>query len=74
MLRSWSQLPMSALTLAFEKLPLSDRAGTEDCVARVCSSWAEAAAAATVTIDLEQCPNTSSLQQWLHSRGCHVRQ
>jgi len=56
--RSWSELPLSALTLIFQELPLRNRAGTEDCVARVCSSWAEAAAAATVTIKLEECSNS----------------
>jgi len=64
---------MSALTLIFEELCLRNRAGTEDCVARVCSSWAEAAAAATVAIELEKCSNIDSLQQWLHSRGSGVR-
>jgi len=72
--RSWSELPLSALTLIFEELYLSETAGTEDCVARICSSWAEAAAAAaaTVTIDLEDCSNIDSLQRWLHSRGSGV--
>jgi len=36
-------------------------------MARVCSSWAEAAAAATTTIKLDSCSNTESLQQWLRS-------
>jgi len=69
--RSWSELPLSALTLIFEELYLNERAGTEDCVARVCSSWAEAAAAATWSIVLDS-TDTDSLQLWLHSRGDSV--
>jgi len=72
MSRSWSQLPMSALTLTFEKLPLRQRAGSVDCVARVCSSWAEAAAAATGSIRLCSGTYTDSLQRWLQSRGASV--
>jgi len=64
---------MSALTLTFEKLPRSQRAGSVDCVARVCSSWVEAAAAATRSIQLRS-TNTDNLQQWLHSRGASVLQ
>jgi len=70
--RPWSELPMPALIIAFEKLDLRDRSGAIDCVARVCSTWAEAAAAATRSIKLKRCSNTDSLQQWLRSRGAHV--
>jgi len=70
--RPWSELPIPALMLAFEKLRLKDRAGTVDCVARVCSSWADAAAAATTSIKLQRCSDTDSLHQWLCSRGAHV--
>jgi len=73
MSRSWSELPMSALRLTFLKLPLECRAGTVDCVARVCSSWAEAAAAATSFIFLNRCTNIDSLEQWLRSRGANVQ-
>jgi len=69
--RSWSELPLSALTLTFEKLSLSQRAGSIACVARVCSSWANAAAAATRSIKSE-IADTDSLQQWLHNRGASV--
>jgi len=62
---------MSALTLIFDKLPLSQIAGSVDCVARVCSSWADAAAAATRSIVLDS-TDTDSLQQWLHSRVASV--
>jgi len=67
----WSELPLSALTLTFEKLPFSQVAGSVDCVARVCSSWAEAAAAATRSIELRS-TDVDSLQRWLHSRGASV--
>jgi len=71
-IRSWSELPVSVLTFAFEKLDLRDRAGTNNCIAFVCTSWAAAAAAATRSIELSMCTNTDSLQQWLRSRGSHV--
>jgi len=67
----WSELPLSALTLTFEMLPFSQVAGTIDCVARVCSSWAQAAAAATRSIVLDS-TDTDSLQRWLNSRGASV--
>jgi len=70
-MRPWSELPMSALTLTFEKLPLHQRAGSVDCVARVCSRWAEAASAATRSIELDSA-DTDSLQLWLHNRGASV--
>jgi len=63
---------MSVLAYAFEKLDLRDRAGTRNCIALVCTSWAAAAAAATRSIELSRCTNTDSLQQWLRSRGSHV--
>jgi len=72
--RPCSELRMPALTLAFEKLDLRDRVGTIDSVARVCSTWAEAAAAATRVINLQRCSNTDSLQQWLCSSGAHVNE
>jgi len=71
-IRSWSELPVSVLTFAFEKLDLRDRAGSINCVALVCTSWAAAAEAATRSIELSRCTNTDSLQQWLRSRGSHV--
>jgi len=71
-IRSWSELPVSVLTFAFEKLDLQERAGTFKCIALVCTSWAAAAAAATRSIELSRCTNTDSLQQWLRSRGSHV--
>jgi len=67
--RSWSELPVSVLTFAFEKLHLRDRM---KCIALVCTSWAAAAVAATSSIGLSWCTNTYSLQQWLRSRGSHV--
>jgi len=70
--RSWSELPVSVLTFAFEKLDLRGRAGTINCIALVCTTWAAAAAAATRSIELSSCTNTDSLQQWLRSRGSHV--
>jgi len=70
--RSWSELPVSVLTFAFEKLDLRERAGTINCIALVCTSWAAAAAAATRSTELSRCTNTDSLQQWLRSRGSHV--
>jgi len=80
-MRSWSELPITALTLTFEKLDLPHRAGTPNCVACVCSSWAEAAAAATRSINLDKLicspdrsADTDSLQEWLHSRGANVRE
>jgi len=73
MSRPWSDLPMTALTLAFEKLPQRKRSGSVSCVALVCSRWAEAAAAATRVI-VGKCPNTDSLQTWLRSRGSSVNQ
>jgi len=59
---------MPALTLTFEKLPLSQRSGTVDCVSRVCSSWA---GATTRRIVLDS-TDTDSLQRWLRSRGASV--
>jgi len=70
--RTWSELPVSVLTFAFEKLDLRDRAGSITCVALVCTSWATAAAAAIRSIELSRCTNTDSLQQWLRSRGSHI--
>jgi len=76
--RSWSELPVSVLAFAFEKLDLSDRAGNINSIARVCTSWAAAAAAATSSIELSTCrcwlglDNAGSLQQWLRSKGSHV--
>jgi len=63
---------MSALALTFEKLPRSQISGSVDCVARVCSSWAQAAAAATRSFK-SRIADTDSLQRWLHSRGASVR-
>jgi len=68
-IRSWSELPVSVLTFAFEKVDVRYRM---NCVALVCTSWAAAAAAATRSIELSRCTNTDSLQQWLRSRGSHV--
>jgi len=68
-IRSWSELPVSVLAFAFEKVDLRYRM---NCIALVCTSWAEAAAAATSSIELSRCTNTDSLQQWLRSRGSHV--
>jgi len=67
--RSWSELPVSLLTFAFEKLDVRERL---NCVALVCTTWAAAAAAAIRSIELSSCTNTDSLQQWLRSRGSHV--
>jgi len=67
--RSWSELPVSVLTFAFEKLDLRERMNY---ISLVCTSWAAAAEAATRSIELSRCTNTDSLQQWLRSRGSHV--
>jgi len=61
----WSEVPMPALTLAFKKLKLIERAGRPDCCALVSQRWAEAAAAATEEIKLDHCSDTDSLQAWL---------
>jgi len=79
-MRSWSELPITALTLTFEQLDLPHRAGTLNCIACVCSAWAEAAAAATRSIklsnglfDFDRSSDIQSLQQWLRNRGSSVR-
>jgi len=72
MATSLSDLPVEVLSVVFEKLDLSDRAGNVDCVARVCSTFAEAAAAATKTIELQGYSKTTRLGQWLCNRGSGV--
>jgi len=68
-IRSWSELPVSVLAFAFEKIDVQDRM---NCIAFVCTSWAAAAEAATSSIELSRCTNTDSLQHWVRSRGSHV--
>jgi len=72
MATSLSDLPVSVLSFLFEKLDLSDRAGNVDCVARVCSIFAEAAAAATKTIELKAYSSTTWPDRWLCNRGSGV--
>jgi len=63
-MRSSADLPDLLLTRIFDKLKLTDTAGTPDCVARVCNRWAKVAAAARV-IQLDSCSSPGSLQLWL---------
>ena len=68
----WSDLGRPLLQLILSKVPQRHRLGHGSCCALVCSSWAEAAAAATDSIVLEQCADTDSLQVWLHRHGGNV--
>ena len=68
----WADLDKWLLQLIFSKVPQRHRLGHGSCCALVCSSWAEAAAAATDSIGLEQCADTDSLQVWLHEHGQNV--
>ena len=74
----WSHVPAPALKLIMRDVPLRYRLGHGSSCALVCSSWAQAAAAATDSIVLEDCADTGSLQLWLQRHGhslakLHVR-
>ena len=68
----WADLDKWILQIILSKVPQRHRLGHGSCCALVCSSWAEAAAAATDNIQLEQCASTDSLQLWLHRHGRYV--
>ena len=70
----WSDLNGPALQLMLKHVPQRHRLGHGSCCALVCSSWAEAAAAATDSLVLEQCADTDSLQLWLHRHGSDLTQ
>ena len=68
----WADLDKWLLQLILSKVPRRHRLGRGSCCALVCSSWAEAAAAATDSIGLKECASTDSLQLWLHRHGRNV--
>ena len=74
----WSDVPGSAVKRIMRHVPQRHRLGHGSSCALVCSSWAQAAAAATDSIVLEGCADTESLQLWLRKHGhslskLHVR-
>jgi len=71
----WSLLPKEVLRLIVEHVEQKDRVGHAKCVALVDNTFAEAAAAATDSIILEQqCTDISSLQLWLNNHGAGLTQ
>jgi len=71
----WCCLPKLALQIVFKHVPQGLRVGRPSSCALVCTSWAEAAAVATDSIDLDTCARADrlrlagSLQLWLHNHG-----
>lgn len=70
----WSDLPKPPLHSILRHVPQRQRLGHTSSCALVCISWAEAAAAATDSIVLEECADAISLQLWLQQHGSSITQ
>ena len=70
----WSNPPVPVLQLILKHVPQRQRLGHGSCCALVCSSWAEAAVAATDSLVLDKCAGKRSLQLWLQRHGHNLTQ